>query len=38
VHGRDQDADCPRSACVVHALARATKGTLTIIAHDSVTD
>jgi hypothetical protein len=33
-----QDADCPRSACVVHALDRPIKGTLTIIAHDSVTD
>lgn len=33
-----QDADCPRSECVVKTLSNAIKGTLTIIAHDSVTD
>ena len=33
-----QDADCPKSECVVRTLSNAIKGTLTIIAHDSVTD
>jgi hypothetical protein len=33
-----QDADCPRSACVVLGLDRAFKGLLTIVAHDTVTD
>jgi len=30
--------DCPKSACVVHTLSKSIKGTLTIIAHDTVTD
>jgi hypothetical protein len=33
-----EDVDCPGSACVVQALSPAIKGTLTVIAHDSVTD
>lgn len=33
-----QDADCPKSECVVATLSKTIKGTLTIIAHDSVTD
>lgn len=33
-----QDTDCPGSECVVRALSNPIKGTLTIIAHDSVTD
>jgi hypothetical protein len=33
-----QDADCPGSECVVRTLSKAVGGTLTIIAHDSVTD
>jgi hypothetical protein len=33
-----QGADCPKSECLVQALSRPIKGTLTIIAHDSVTD
>lgn len=33
-----QDADCPKSECVVRTLSKTVKGTLTIIAHDSVTD
>ena len=33
-----QDTDCPRSECVVKTLSNIIKGTLTIIAHDSVTD
>lgn len=33
-----QDVDCPNSACVVQTLSKTIKGTLTIIAHDSVTD
>src|SRR5215470_10894325 len=33
-----QDADCPKSECVVKALSKAVKGTLTLIAHDTVTD
>jgi hypothetical protein len=33
-----QDTDCPGSACVARPLSSAVRGTLTIIAHDSVTD
>ena len=33
-----QDVDCPKSACVVKALSSPIKATLTIIAHDAVTD
>ena len=33
-----QDADCPRSECVLRTLSNPVKGTLTIIAHDAVTD
>lgn len=33
-----QDLDCPRSECVLQAPGRPIKGTLTLIAHDSVTD
>lgn len=33
-----QDVDCPRSECVVELLSKTIKGTLTLIAHDSVTD
>jgi len=33
-----QDTDCPGSTCVVLPLSNAIRGTLTIIAHDSVTD
>jgi len=33
-----QDTDCPKSECVVRTLSKAIKGTLTIIAHDTVTD
>lgn len=33
-----QDTDCPRSTCVVRTLSAPIRGTLTIIAHDSVTD
>ena len=33
-----RDTDCPGSACVVQPLSNTVKGTLTIIAHDSVTD
>jgi len=33
-----QDADCPGSACLLSAVSRPTTGTLTIIAHDTVTD
>lgn len=33
-----QDADCPRSECVVKTLSSIIRGRLTIIAHDSVTD
>lgn len=33
-----QASDCPRSACVVQALGKTIKGTLTLIAHDTVTD
>src|SRR3954466_14182037 len=31
-------ADCPKSQCVVKTLSKAFKGTLTLIAHDTVTD
>ena len=34
----NQAADCPKSACVVKTLSKTVTGTLTIIAHDSVTD
>lgn len=30
--------DCPKSQCVVKTLSKAIKGTLTLIAHDTVTD
>src|SRR5262249_52316977 len=33
-----QSADCPKSECVVRALSRPIAATLTLIAHDSVTD
>jgi hypothetical protein len=33
-----QAADCPKSTCVVKTLSKTVKGTLTLIAHDSVTD
>jgi hypothetical protein len=33
-----QDVDCPGSECVVQVLTMAINGTLTLIAHDSVTD
>ena len=33
-----EDADCPRSECVLEALGKPIKGRLTIVAHDSVTD
>ena len=33
-----EDVDCPGSECVVQALSPSIKGTLTVIAHDSVTD
>ena len=34
----NQATDCPGSTCVVRALTKSIRGTLTIIAHDSVTD
>lgn len=33
-----QEIDCPGSECVVQPLSASIKGTLTVIAHDSVTD
>jgi hypothetical protein len=33
-----QEVDCPGSECVVLAVSKSIKGTLTLIAHDSVTD
>lgn len=33
-----ESADCPRSHCVVQTLSKPIPGTLTIIAHDTVTD
>ena len=33
-----QATDCPGSECIVLAVTRSTKGLLTLIAHDSVTD
>jgi hypothetical protein len=33
-----QDADCPKSQCVLQTVSKTISGTLTIIAHDSVTD
>lgn len=33
-----QDVDCPRSECIVHAVSKTIKATLTLIAHDTVTD
>jgi len=33
-----QATDCPKSECVVTTLSKTIKGTLTILAHDSVTD
>jgi hypothetical protein len=34
----NQATDCPNSECVPQELSKTIKGTLTIIAHDSVTD
>lgn len=34
----EQASDCPRSACVVQAVSKAIRGTLTLIAHDAVGD
>jgi hypothetical protein len=34
----NQATDCPKSECVVRTLSKAIKGTLTLIAHDNVTD
>jgi hypothetical protein len=33
-----QDADCPGSVCIVQTLTPPARATLTLIAHDSVTD
>ena len=33
-----QAADCPKSECVLQAMSKPIKATLTLIAHDSVTD
>jgi hypothetical protein len=33
-----ENTDCPRSHCVVQTLSKPIPGTLTIIAHDTVTD
>jgi len=33
-----EEDDCPGSECVVQALSKNIKGTLTLIAHDAVTD
>jgi hypothetical protein len=33
-----QAADCPKSACVVQTLSKAIRGTMTVVAHDAVTD
>jgi len=33
-----QETDCPKSECVLLTMSKAIKGTLTLIAHDSVTD
>jgi hypothetical protein len=33
-----QDADCPKSECVLQPLSKTIKGRLTLIAHDQVTD
>ncbi len=33
-----QAVDCPRSACVVQTVGPSLRGTLTIVAHDEVTD
>lgn len=33
-----QAADCPGSTCVVRTLSKTIRGTLTIVAHDAVTD
>jgi hypothetical protein len=33
-----EETDCPRSSCVVSAARTIVRGTLTLIAHDSVTD
>lgn len=33
-----EDADCPSSTCVVKTVSQIVNGTLTIIAHDTVTD
>ena len=34
----NQTGDCPNSACIAQPLTNSIRGTLTIIAHDSVTD
>jgi hypothetical protein len=33
-----EETDCPRSRCVVDATTKAIHGTVTVIAHDAVTD
>lgn len=33
-----QETDCPKSECMLLTMSKPIKGTLTIIAHDSVTD
>src|SRR5262245_55113085 len=33
-----EDTDCPRSSCVLKQLSGPIRGTLTIVAHDTVTD
>ncbi len=33
-----EGTDCPKSECVVSTLSKAIRGTLTLVAHDSVTD
>ena len=33
-----EDTDCPRSSCVLTTLGKPIRGTLTLIAHDAVTD
>lgn len=33
-----QDVDCPKSECVITTLSKPIPGTLTLVAHDTVTD
>ena len=33
-----EETDCPRSQCVVDAVSKPIRGTLTLMAHDAVTD